>query len=127
MTHKVEKTGEKMKKSVSKSNLTKEEKEELKEQKKREKKEKKLGIGSSATLPNRSNASDFDMDSAYNSGFGSKNSAFQRVGSGRNRDPGVQSDEEEDDDFKVSKKEPNSGAATLQCGVDNLVRTRKVS
>lgn len=95
MTHKVEKVSDKAKRSMSKTNLS-----GKKEKGSSEHLSGNPGYapgGSSATLPNK-----FDLDANFNSGFG-KTGSFRRSGSDRkNRDPGVQSDDE-DDMFKVSR------------------------
>ena len=106
MTHKVEKVSDKAKRSMSKTNLSgmgggKKEK-GSNEQLSNPGYAPNAGGGSSATLPNK-----FDLDANFSSGFGKSNrgsGSFKRSGSDRkNRDPGVQSDDE-DDMFKVRRK-----------------------
>ena len=103
MTHKVEKVSDKAKRSMSKTNLS-----GLGSKKDKGSNEQLSNPGyapnaggSSATLPNK-----FDLDANFSSGFGKTgrgSGVFKRSGSDRkNRDPGVQSDDE-DDMFKVNK------------------------
>ncbi len=80
--NKVEKAGDKAKKSLSKTNLSKS-------------KSKDKDLDNPGPLPNK-----FNLDQ---SGSFSRSGAARSSRGSRNRDPGVESDEEEDDMFKVSE------------------------
>lgn len=103
--------------------LEKEQRKAEKEQRKLEKKLKKSKgeSGSSATLPSK-----FDLDSSF--GAASTNDMFAKMGenSRKNRDPGVQSDEDDDDDmFKldaISHRSSGSSLAINNSNRDGLYR-----
>ena len=85
MTHKVDKMGEKAKMKLSKTNLSGKHADDG------------LNKGNNGNLPNKLKMD--DLDASFSSSFGVRQGSGR---SNRNRDPGVESDEEEDDMFKVS-------------------------
>ena len=107
MTNRVEKVGEKAKRTLSKTNLNA--------------KEEHVD----PTLPNKMSVKDLEGGDIYpgvttkyvGGGFsGGGGSSFRRIGSGgkgKNRDPGVQSDDEEDDMFKFDALSHRSSGSSL--------------
>ena len=110
VTHKVEKVGEKAKRTLSKTNLNA--------------KEEHVD----PTLPNKMSVKDLESGEGgdiypgvttkyVGGGFsGGGGNSFRRMGSGKsnkNRDPGVQSDDEEDDMFKFDQLSHRSSGSSL--------------
>lgn len=115
VSHKVEKVGDKAKRAMSKTNLS-------------TKEDTGDGSANNRTLPNKMNIKDIDGDSSYGPPVttkyvgGSNPNSFRRKGSGRkNRDPGVQSDDEEDDMFKFDALSHRSSGSSLNVGNMGMV------